>query len=95
MSKTSELVSKIAITFNDGSFIELVDTVRFIQIRDALRTASIVNNQLNEQSRKLEEKIRELESSNKALDEASQQLISQLNTEVVFVQPEEFKNPLP
>lgn len=95
MSKTSELVSKIAITFNDGSFIELVDTVRFIQIRDALRTASIVNNQLNEQSRKLEEKIRELESANKALDEANQQLISQLNTEVMFIQPQEFKNPLP
>ena len=95
MSKTSELVSKIAITFNDGSFIELVDTVRFIQIRDALKAASIVNNQLNEQARKLEEKIRELECTNKALDEANQQLISQLNTEVEFIQPEEFKNPLP
>jgi cytochrome c-type biogenesis protein CcmH/NrfF len=95
MSKTSELISKIAITFNDGSFVELVDTVRFIQIRDALRTASIVNNQLNEQARKLEEKIRELELNNKALDEANQQLISQLNTEVEFIQPEEFKNPLP
>lgn len=95
MSKTSELISKIAITFNDGSFIELVDTVRFIQIRDALKVSSIVNNQLNEQARKLEGKIRELESTNKVLDEANQQLISQLNTEVVFVQPEEFKNPLP
>ena len=95
MSKTSELISKIAITFNDGSFIELVDTVRFIQIRDALKVSSIVNNQLNEQARKLEEKIKELESINKALDEANQQFISQLNTEVVLVQPEEFKNPLP
>jgi cytochrome c-type biogenesis protein CcmH/NrfF len=95
MSKTSELISKIAITFNDGSFVELVDTVRFIQIRDALKTASIINNQLNEQARKLEEKIRELELNNKALDEANQQLISQLNTEVEFIQPEEFKNPLP
>ena len=95
MSKTSELISKIAITFNDGSFVELVDTVRFIQIRDALRTASIVNNKLNEQARILEEKIRELELDKKTLDEANQQLISQLNTEVEFIQPEEFKNPLP
>ena len=95
MSKTNDIVSKIAITFVDGSYIELVDSVRFIQIRDAVKAASIVNNQLNEQAKVLENKIVELEAENKRLDELNQQLVTQLHTETEFINPEEFKNPLP
>jgi hypothetical protein len=95
MSKTNDIVSKIAITFVDGSYIELVDSVRFIQIRDAVKAASIVNNQLNEQAKMLEKKIAELEEKNKTLNELNQQLVTQLHTDVEFVNPEEFQNPLP
>lgn len=95
MSKTNDIVSKIAITFVDGSFIELVDSVRFVQIRDALKTASVVNNQLNEQAKVLENKIVELETKNKTLDELNQQLLVQLHKDVEFINQEEFQNPLP
>lgn len=95
MSKTSDIVSKIAITFVDGSYIELVDAIRFIQTRDALKVASVVNNQLNEQAKVLENRIVELEAKNKTLDELNQQLLTQLHTDVEFINPEEFKNPLP
>lgn len=95
MSKTNDIVSKIAITFVDGSYVELVDAVRFVQIRDALKTASVVNNQLNEQAKVLENRIVELEAKNKTLDELNQQLLTQLHTDAEFINPEEFKNPLP
>lgn len=72
MSKTADIVSRIVITFNDGSVIELVDSARFLAIRDGLAIASKVNNQLNEQLKILENKISELEAENKTLDEKLQ-----------------------
>ena len=94
MSETSSIVSKIAITFTDGSFLELVDTVRFVQIRDNLRIASVTNNQLNEQIKKLEQKIADLEQQNETLDNNNQALINKLHS-VEPIEPMEFKQPLP
>lgn len=93
MSKTNNIVSKIAITFVDGSYIELIDAIRFVQIRDALKTASVVNNQLNEQLKELERKIEELQTENKILDDNFQSLVN----DVSDIKPPivEFNKPLP
>lgn len=95
MSNTSELISKICITFNDGSVIELVDKIRFNRIKDGLKTASIVNNQLNEQMKLLEEKISELQSQLNKFNKEEQEMIEATWVNIYAYQENQFKNPLP
>jgi hypothetical protein len=92
---TSDLITKIDLYFNDGSVKTLVGQDRFLGIRDALKTQSQANELLCKQAELLEERIRELESKCQTLEDLSQELISQLNTDASFVPDSHFKNPLP
>lgn len=90
---TNSLISKIGITFQDGSFLELVDHTRLIRIRDNLKTLSEANNMLNSQMQSMERKIEELQEENKKLNDLNQLIINA--PFIVSASVTEFENPLP
>ena len=92
-NQTSDLVSKIAITFNDGSIIELVEQIRFIKMRDNLKVLSETNNMLNKQMKYLENTISKLQEQILKLDSENQSLIKNGFFEEEKIN-NEFKNPL-
>lgn len=92
---TADIITKIDLYFNDGSMMTLVGQERFLAIRDALKVQSQANDMLCKQAELMEDKIRELEAKCKSLEDMTHELIAQLNTDIEFVQFDEFKNPLP
>lgn len=92
---TASLIVKMLVYFDDGSTKNFVCQGRFLQVRDALKVQSDANALLNKQAEMLEEKIRELEAKCKSLEDMTQDLIAQLNTDASFVPDSDFKNPLP
>lgn len=93
-NKTSNIVSKIAITFNDGSFIELLDQERYLKIRNEFLNLSNANNALNLLNISMEKAIEKLQKENSELDTENQYLKAILHSAEYVNIDTEFKNPL-
>jgi hypothetical protein len=93
-NKTSNIVSKIAITFNDGSFVELLDQERYLKIRNEFINLSSANNALNLLNTSMEKAIEKLQKENSELDTENQYLKAILHSSEYVNIDTEFKNPL-
>lgn len=93
-NKTSNIVSKIAITFNDGSFVELLDQERYLKIRNEFINLSSANNALNLLNISMEKAIEKLQKENSELDTENQYLKAILHSAEYVNIDTEFKNPL-
>jgi hypothetical protein len=94
MDTPSVNITKVDITFDNGSVLNLVCQERFLRMRDAARVHSDANNALVEQAKVLEETIKELQAKCKALDEENQQYINNQFPHSYII-PQDFDNPLP
>lgn len=84
-------ITKIDITFNDGSAVCMVTQDRFLRMRDVAKAQSHANQMLVKQSEVMEESIRELQAQCKSLEYELQNLIW------APIKPDSFpfQNPLP
>lgn len=94
METPSVNITKVDITFDNGSVLNLVCQERFLRMRDAAKVHSDANNQLVQQAKALEETINELQAKCKALDEENQQYINNQFPHTYTIPPN-FENPLP
>lgn len=93
--KTSDLITKIDLYFNDGSMKTLVGQDRFLQMRDALKVQSDANTALNKQAEMLEAKIRELQAENETLRKHNQEFMQAVDdVQSIDISEHMFRNPL-
>lgn len=93
--KTSDLITKIDLYFNDGSMKTLVGQDRFLQVRDAMKVQSDANAALNKQAEMLEEKIRELQDENETLRKQNQEFMQAVDdVQSIDISEHMFRNPL-